>query len=97
VGGLSSIASQQSATLKPNGFTGLFVAVPLVAPETFVRTIVAGVKHYAIVKTRSMIIGVAAFCAYSWWRMQMMATLHIKATIVTVTGLWIWLACMMRV
>jgi hypothetical protein len=78
--------------LKPKSFAGLFGAAPSVALATLALTIVANGKNYAIIETRSMIVGAAALCAYSWLCMQVMARFRTTATIVTVSGLSIWLA-----
>jgi hypothetical protein len=78
--------------LKPKSFAGLFGAAPSVALATLALTTVGNGKPYAILETRSMIVGAAALCAYSWVCMQIMARFRTTATIVTVSALTIWLA-----
>jgi Protein of unknown function (DUF3147) len=79
--------------LKPKSFAGLFGAAPSIALATLGLAIHAHGKSYAATEARSMVAGALAFVLYANVCSWLMMHRKIKAMMVTVPMLLLWLAC----
>jgi hypothetical protein len=79
--------------LKPKSFAGLFGAAPSIALATLGLTIASKGKMYAATEGRSMIAGALAFFLYAYVCSWLMLRLKVKAMVVTISALGVWLVC----
>jgi hypothetical protein len=78
--------------LKPKSFAGLFGAAPSIALATLGLTIAANGKMYAAAEARSMIAGALVFFLYAYLCSWLMLRRKLKAMVVTISALGVWLA-----
>lgn len=79
--------------LKPKSFAGLFGAAPSIALATLGLTIASKGKMYAATEGRSMIAGALVFFLYAYVCSWLMLRLKVKAMVVTISALGVWLVC----
>jgi hypothetical protein len=79
--------------LKPKSFAGLFGAAPSIALATLGLTIATNGKMYAATEARSMIAGALVFFLYADLCSWLMVRRKLKAMVVTLSALSIWLVC----
>lgn len=76
---------------KPKSFAGLFGAAPSIALATLSLTVATQGADYAATEARSMTAGAIAFFAYASVVSWMMMRYKLKALIVTVYAMFLWL------
>jgi uncharacterized membrane protein (GlpM family) len=77
--------------LKPKSFAGLFGAAPSVALATLGLTVASEGASYAATEARSMMAGAVAFFAYASVVSWMMMHYKLKALMVTICSIPVWL------
>ena len=77
--------------LKPKSFAGLFGAAPSVALATLGLTVASEGASYAATEARSMMAGAVAFFAYASLVSWMMMHYKLKALMVTICSIPVWL------
>ena len=77
--------------LKPKSFAGLFGAAPSVALATLGLTVVTEGASYAATEAHSMMAGAVAFFAYASLVSWMMMHYKLKALMVTICSIPVWL------
>lgn len=75
---------------RPKSFAGLFGAAPSVALATLTLTVSKEGKTYAATEARSMILGAAALCVYTYVVAQLLARHQIPALRATLYSLPVW-------
>lgn len=83
--------------LKPKSFAGLFGAAPSIALATLGLTIASKGKMYAATEARSMIAGALVFFLYAYVCSWLMLRLKVKAMVVTISALGMWLVCSLSI
>jgi hypothetical protein len=92
-GGLVSIFAALGDVLKPKSFAGLFGAAPSIALASLGLAVAANGKEYAAIEARSMVAGAVAFVVYAVFCSRLMFRYRLRAMVVTLPALVIWLAC----
>jgi len=77
--------------LKPKSFAGLFGAAPSVALATLGLTVASEGASYAATEAHSMMAGAVAFFAYASLVSWMMMHYKLKALMVTICSIPVWL------
>jgi len=77
--------------LKPKSFAGLFGAAPSVALATLALTVVSDGASNAATEARSMMVGAIAFFIYASLVSRMMMRYKIRAILVTLCSIPVWL------
>lgn len=88
-----SVFAALGDVLKPKSFAGLFGAAPSIALATLGLTIAGNGKMYAATEARSMIVGALVFFLYAYLCSWLMLRRKVKAMVVTISALGIWLVC----
>jgi hypothetical protein len=83
--------------LKPKSFAGLFGAAPSIALATLGLTIASKGKIYAATEGRSMIAGALVFFLYAYVCSWLMLRFKVKAMVVTISALGLWLVCSLSI
>ena len=78
---------------KPKTFAGLFGGAPSVALATLALAVHTDGKAYAAIEARSMLAGAIAFFIYARVCIRLMAKNHLHASVATISGLVVWMAC----
>jgi hypothetical protein len=90
-GGVVSAFAIVGDVLKPKSFAGLFGAAPSVALATLGLTLATEGASYAATEARSMMAGAIAFTAYACCVSWVMMRYKIKALLVTICAVPLWL------
>jgi len=93
IGGLVVCAFASLAdTLKPKTFAGIFGAAPSVALATLTLTVSQDGKTFAAEEARAMLAGAAAFAAYAFTCLQLIARRRWTPLRAATASLTVWFA-----